>query len=383
MDIHAQIIRDSGNDKYRFLEDTLGSYYFDKATLERVAKKMGISYAFDKTELLRRIMQQVKTNPFRENDFVQWAIDALIQRPRQWLAMKIGEVPRMPTLGSAHDLLWTPGTPRWYGPVQGSNNVLWYIYPLFIPHKIIYGDQVKEEMLRWLCFARVTHDTISLHWSGFSHTDKEEDASTTIGRNSQFQFWNHVPNLFVELEKVIGARVNFLNLQNLVLHSMINDFDNSPVYEWKHLKIRSEAHGIALNARTAYQTKSIEDTGLIKLARSIKNAIAEDLTKNNSINLPDEQRVERVVLNTLIREHGALSYEFALSERKELMLRMHVYFGFRGESSPTQDRFPHIKVYTSQQSDIEQMDYFLSYARTKGDYDNLRSEQLSLLRNTQ
>ncbi|GAA5531248.1 hypothetical protein [Herpetosiphon gulosus] len=372
MAIHAQIIRFFDN-KYDFAENFLDSYNFDVNSLKGIHKKMRLGYSnFDKSELLRRIVSALRQNQYNNSRDSELIIEELINRSKKWMSIKIGKVLSFPQCKNPTELLWKPGTDDWYGPVIVSTepDVRWYIRPVSVKHSEIDEEgKVVQLSIRWLCFARVTNDTISLHWNGFSHAEKEDDAESIRRGNSQFEFWFKVPGIFQELESLTSSKVDFLNLQDIVLQKMMEEFQDSEEFTWQHLKIRAEANGVVLNAR-AGRINSIEESGLIHLARTLKDHINKELQDKYGTPFVDERRIERVILNTLIREHGALAYEFAHSVGDSTVLHMHVYFGLK-PGTPTEDLFPHINVFVTKQSDIEQLKYFLSYARGKGVYDNL------------
>ena len=130
-----------------------------------------------------------------------------VLRQKEWLALQIGEVHKTPTLADPAILATTPGKAEWYGPLSRLNDVataVWYIGPHFVEHweKDANGEPTRFD-IRWLCFARVEPQNISLHWRGFTCSESPDE----INQRSQFPYWEKIPRFFDEIIDITGAKV--------------------------------------------------------------------------------------------------------------------------------------------------------------------------------
>jgi hypothetical protein len=155
---------------------------------------------------------------------------------------------------------------------------------------------------------------------------------------------------------------------------MWDEFRNNQDYEWTDRRIRAEASGVTFNARAGaiYQ---IEAGGIRSLANTIRRAIEEELRLEHDIILPEGDWFDEVILRTLIREYGTLSYEFSLEQENELLFRSHTYFGQR-RNMDSPDKFPHMNLHTTKRGDLEQISFLLDYLRRN---ENRQPEQRLLL----
>ena len=134
-------------------------------------------------------------------------------------------------------------------------------------------------------------------------------------------------------------------------------------YQWRHLRIRAEASGVALNAHSAGVTE-INVGGLEALSTELAKSSLQAM--GISINTKNLHDVENALLRTLIKEWGTKSYGFSL-ERKALfdesslstnqtkiesesqtkikkLFKAHCYFGLK-PNSKTQDLLQHLYCY--------------------------------------
>ncbi len=123
----------------------------------------------------------------------------LLKRPKEWLSLRVGEVKRTPDQGAPATLATSRGEEEWYGPLcrqDDTASARWYIRPCFFEHwENDANGQPRRSEIRWLCFARVEPQNISLHWRGFSYSESEQ----TVDKNTQFPYWQHIPGLFDEI----------------------------------------------------------------------------------------------------------------------------------------------------------------------------------------
>ncbi|WP_019500787.1 hypothetical protein [Pseudanabaena sp. PCC 6802] len=124
-------------------------------------------------------------------------------------------------------------------------------------------------------------------------------------------------------------------------------------YQWQHLRIRAEASGVALNARSS-GSSDIDVRGLQALSKQLAKSAIESLKLEGSEDSERFSDVESAILRTLIQEWGTKSYEFRLDRldlssedelsSKEHVFKAHCYFGAK-PSSKTPDIFIHLNCY--------------------------------------
>lgn len=282
-----------------------------------------------------------------------------VKQPRMWLSLKQGQCEKTPNLKSPAQLLWGFGEQGWYGPITDStNHRKWYIHISKIPDYVRRGSgeasQVDTRYIRWPVIAEVSHNYVALHWEGFTFTEITEDH---LDQAAQFPFWRYIPKFFDELTDYLQGYWGHPNLHQLVLHEMWNKYLDSFHYRWQHLRIRAEADGVALNARSSGVTE-VNVKGLQALARKLAESALERLGRPN--NFEQISHVESALLRTLIKEWGTKSYEFSLDRKPnsseassqdadnkaelENLFKAHCYFGLKQDS--TQDSLQHLKCHS-------------------------------------
>jgi hypothetical protein len=294
------------------------------------------------------------------------------------MAIKVGAVGRIPTCTPAEALAMHPGQEEWYGPVThpddepGSH---WYIRPVFLRHKELSSDGEGFEVvhIRWLCFARVTSNTLSMHWRGFSYiptrrgeeASDKEDEEIIVGdedmpgkRGIQFPYWYYIPRLADEIEELTQSSLKAVNLTDVILHRMWNIYLKSPEYKWTHLRIRAQSGTVALSAHSGNDdssVKEIETEGIKELARVLRTSVEMELKETYGFELPDPHWFDDVILATLIKEYGARSYQFSLKQGNQWLFRAHTYFGEQTDIRSI-DSLPHMRF--TKKNDLAQL-YFL------------------------
>jgi len=310
-----------------------------------------------KSDLAQRIAGTCE----RSQQMQKTVMQHLIGRDKGWFSVKTGKVVERPVCDDPIGLLVAEGEPKWYGPIDYplDSRGSWYIRPVFVPHWETSEDSAKvmQYSARWLCFARITDQAISLHWRGFSHADSADSA---LRHNSQFHYWERIPTLFEEVEDLANARVSFINLHNLILHRLWDRYRDNPSYEWLDRRIRAESGGVALSAH-AGTVVEFEVAGIRRLAYTIRSSIERELETKYNLKLPDPENLDEVILRTLLREFGALSYEFSLeNEGDDKLFRAHNYFGLKPETT-SPDSFPHSRIFTTWRDDLGQLDFLLRH----------------------
>ncbi|MFN6572568.1 hypothetical protein [Dendronalium sp. ChiSLP03b] len=128
-------------------------------------------------------------------------------------------------------------------------------------------------------------------------------------------------------------------------------------YKWRHLRIRAEASGLAINAHSA-GVQEIDVKGLQALSEKLAHSVLNKLgLVYDSEKISD---IEDAILLTLIKEWGTKSYEFQLDreltpteiETNKLkkikfkhLIKAHCYFGLKSNST-TQDSLQHLKCHS-------------------------------------
>ena len=280
----------------------------------------------------------------------------LCRTPRTWLYLALlpqGATARPSNASaSAWSFLTEFGAKKqWYGPFSGVEDpdVSWYVRTQAVPHYIeeaSFEGEDKPTMtrvaVRWHVVAMVGSGYVALHWHNFNHLEKGDHAGQS---GEQFPYWEHIPEIRQELLEIVGlgnVAVEEPALNDLVLNKLIEKYEPDPEFEWKHLRVRAEQYGVAMNARSASAKVSEHDIGGL---RKLTTALAESAAGALGHDGNDEKvsQIERSLLRTFIREWGTLSYEFELNKTSgEKVFRGHVYFGER-EKNAGPDSLTHCK----------------------------------------
>ncbi len=283
-----------------------------------------------------------------------------VKQPRAWLSLKQGQCETTPNLKSPNLLLQEFGEQGWYGPIKDSTTCrIWYIHTSRISDYVRRGigeaTQVDQRDIRWTVIAEVSHNYVALHWEGFTFTEITEAQGD---QSVQFPFWReiHIPKLFDDLTDHLQGYWVHPNLHQLVLFDMWNKYLDNFDYRWQHLRIRAEADGVALNARSSGVT-DVNVGGLQALAQKLSESALERLGLSD--NCEQISHVESSLLRTLIKEWGTKSYEFSLDKKPNLseansqdtdnkaklenLFKAHCYFGLKPDSS--QDSLQHLKCH--------------------------------------
>lgn len=261
----------------QFIPLFLSSPDFDRETLKRICQGLHVPTSGDKNQLIDHICDSLKLQDEGHTTVLQ----ALIDRPKPTVSMKLGSVRfPLPRLNDPVDLIYGAGKQAWYGPIQctTSNHTAWYIRPVFVRHweRDNENDAPEERIIRWLCFARITPQMISLHWRGFTHAGQVSEVDTS----HQFEYWNRIPKLFGEIEAATKAQVEYLNLHKLVLHDLWEKYRSDSSYRWTDKRIRAESGGVAVSARAgASYDKELDVGGIRNLARVIRKSIELELKR--------------------------------------------------------------------------------------------------------
>jgi hypothetical protein len=256
------------------------------------------------------------------------------QDPRKWASLRIGrKVDIMPELADPANLLYQMGEERWYGPLQSDDSDSIFILR---PHVVNYPAKEKPASgapgvvnARWLVVAELHRDYVTLGWDGFSVRSQLGGKGLT-----QFPYWDWIPKMHQELERLIGGEWGQPPLYELLIKRLWDEFYEDPESNWRHLRIRALQNGVSLNASGGLgKVSEVNIKGLSALTNALALAVIHRLRLRREESL---EAIERAITQTLIRDWGALSYEFSMdlgdelraSMRKEL-LKIHCYFGNR------------------------------------------------------
>jgi hypothetical protein len=360
----------------QFADEFLASKDFDIETLKTIARDLNTPANQGRNRLVDLISLRASQDEFARRK----VIEHLSGRKKGWLSLKAGRVTRFPNCSDPQELVIREGKEEWYGPVTCTSDVAearWYIRPVLIEHweKLESDDRPRKVQIRWLCFARVVSRVISLHWRGFSYAQNPDEATHS---NSQFPYWEHIPQLFEEIEELTRAKVSHINLHNLVLYELWDEYRGNPVvYKWLDRRIRAESSGVSLSAH-AGAVHDIDTGGIRHLASTIRKSIESELATRHRYKLPDPARFDETILRTLIREYGALSYGFSLEKGEEVIFQAHCYFGLK-EQAQSPDSFPHFNLQVTKCHDLRQLEFLLNHlGKGKSSYESYKPETLPL-----
>lgn len=329
----------SGRD---FLKHFLASPEFTSSTLKKILPSAKSSQGKD--GLVNDILYALDSGVITENDI----LSAYIDQPKQWLSFQLGNHLEEPKLADSTLLLRNFGEEKWYGAIfNKERNKKWYIRVHKVPNPSFIGigearTLDRSQNIRWIVAAEIGAGYISLHWNGFSSSIYEDNDETL--KQNQFTYWKYIPKFFDELKELFKGEWEHSDLHKLVLTDLWDKYLNKELegfkYVWQHLRIRAEASGVALNARSA-GSSDIDVRGLQALSRQLASSAIESLGIEISDDSAKFSDVENAVLRTLIHKWGTKSYEFRLDKlsvindnkisekenKKEYIFKAHCYFG--------------------------------------------------------
>jgi len=363
----AFIVKDA-TEGIGFTRSFLASRDFVVRSLNDVGGLLGIPRSTRKPDLIDEIARNAGHPAVKAK-----ILESLILRPNTWTTFRADSLNRIspPKLSDPLILVGEMGEDKkWYGPVNTNDDpgASWYICPVFIPHHYVANDnEIMKASIRWLVFARVWDRYVSLHWNGFTHAD---DANQATRNNVQFSYWSYVSKLFDEFEQISNLDLHEINLHKLVLETLWDKYRRHKNYEWTDRRVRAEASGVFLNARSGGGTLDIaiddDDRGLRSLAGSIWDAVEQEFyMKYNDIKLPKDHEFKDLILGTIIRGLGAISYEFELGNRtssnnSDMFFRAHFYFGMK-PNTPSPDSLKHIRLYMSGLDTLNQLQFLYDH----------------------
>jgi hypothetical protein len=317
-----------------------------------------------KTDLATSIAKSLETQEIGKRDVLL----AFIRQPRKWLSFKLGVCTHYPVHQSAEILLTEFGEEGWYGPIRDleDDSRTWYIRTQEVPfyeqgisqaERALPGgipgeiNSVATYKIRWTVIAEIGSNYIALSWNGFRHNElRTSSVDPTVESLMQFPYWKYIPNFFDELSQSCKTFWKHPVLHKLVLKDLWDKYLNNPQYIWRHLRIRADNQGVALNVHSTGATDNEERQmrGLQALSKELASSALFSLNIQETSDLIGS--VENALLKTLIQSWGAKSYEFSLSSpsqdnnKNKEIFRAHCYFSI-GESLSPQDSFQHLHCF--------------------------------------
>lgn len=353
------------NNPTEFAEAFLASTDFEMDMLRQFARRIDLAASGrSKSELINLITRQLRGN-YESSPYLPVLIQQLVARPKDAISVKVGRILHFPILANANELVTTAGSENWYGPLNCPGDdqyTRWYIRPQFVEYwDILPGEEAPTKLqARWLCFARTTESSLSLHWRGFTYPNGP-DGVLNSAKRIQFPYWAYIPKFFEEISQLTKANLNYVNLHDLLLHHLWDKFLEDKHYNWTHTRIRAESSGVSLNAHAGVTDADLNIGGILHLARTVRTAVQKELASKGYV-MPSPEHIDNTILRTLIREYGALSYGFHLSAWGQSIFKAHSYFGLK-PNSRSPDSFPHMQVSISEKDALEQLQFILAHAK--------------------
>jgi hypothetical protein len=341
--------------KNLYAEKFLESPDFTVQLLRQINGKKGSSE--NKEKIAKLIAEKIS----QKNLTSEWVISNYLAKPRGWLSFKTGKYSVLPQCKSVNILLEEFGDSDWYGPLHSTDGLsVWYARVEEIKNLAYLGIDAartldEKQRIRWIVAAELRSNYVALHWDGFSY-----GVGTERPRQAQFPYWYYIPKYFQELSRMTQSKWEDPNFNELVLKKLWGKYHkqthNGTVYNWRHLRIRAEASGVALNARSA-GVAEIDISGLQALSRELAKSAIQAIGEDK-IQEIEFSAVEDSILRTLIHEWGTKSYEFCLDAstaevksslesdlpKDSKLIKSHCYFGAKPEPVSS-DSFAHFKCY--------------------------------------
>lgn len=366
-----------------FCQQFLASPEFRLECLKSIDPSLTSSDLKTKSNVAARLATMLE----REQVLAENILIAYVKQPKMWFSFKLGNHKELPELKQAKILLTEYGEDGWYGPIrdeaEGKNYYIrTYTVPYYTRTRTENGEKIDILRIRWSPIAEISEDYIAIAWNGFSSNSLEQEGKTDITNTSQFPFWKYIQPFFDELNQHLGGTWEHAELHKLILSDLWDKYLNYSgedfKYYWRHLKIRAEAAGVALNAHSS-GIAEVDVRGIQALSHQLAKSALESI---GLINDKDKLLLaENAIIRTLIHEWGAKSYEFSLerevvteehgsdnersTQRTEKIFRAHCYFGFK-QDSKMQDSLQHLKCYSQYGSNLDALSFLLKELKSEG-----------------
>jgi len=358
MGISKVFFLDEGVEPASFLGSFLSQELSITILTNLISKAGGkVKSSAKKKDLIDRVVRLVELKRINLDDILM----AYVKSSRMWLSFRLGACGKTPQMRDPSSLLSEFGKPGWYGPIyDGESTYYIYIKKVTEPLQIDEENNVvlKSRNYRWSVIAKITNQYIALYWYGFGRKENPDR------RANQFPFWKYIPNIFEELSHITKSSWETPDLYNLILDKLwkkyLDDENLSESYVWRHLRIKAESSGVALNAKSSPGNSSeFSLEGLLALANKLAESATHSLAKNDKTSAQYDSTDSKIIhetlktslLKTLIKEWGAMAYEFQLDRLEEdktkvvRVFRAYCNFGLR-EELDTEDALQHLKCFS-------------------------------------
>ena len=342
----------------------LASGDFNQTMLKEICQKCGISTHFNPQGGRTDAINQIADLAVRHYDVRKHIIIELLKRNRNFMAVKGARtnisIPSKPQYDPT-ELTISVGDGKWYGQLHHPNDkpgAIWYVRPNRITNE--FRDEkgnLHQGKIRWLCFARIYGKTVSLHWQGFS----KEITIDGVLREIQYDYWEQISRLWTELENTLNLSLDPINWEDFVLYNLWDQYRYDDNYVWTDRAIRADSGGVNLSASSRAEWKKnktkdeekedLDIKGIRRLAHSIRSSVQTEYELRNDERFPEAADYDEVILRTLLREFGTISYEFSIIKADTYLLCLHCFFGRR----KGRDSIPHLKVIYGKASVLEQI----------------------------
>lgn len=346
-----------------FTKAFLDSHDFDLKTLRRISKTLDPEIEGKKQDLVAHIAEQ----SLGSVEVKQEIVEHMLLKSRRFMAFRVCTEASFTSRRDPSDLVGEVAREGWYGPMRTALDpgATWDLRSYHFSFRMKSEDPkegISLVKIRWLCFARIAEEIASLHWQGFSLPRIDGSAPMEISR---FPYWLYISNVFNELERLTKSELQEVALHDIILNTLWDKYRyDKENFNWVDQKIRAESSGISLNASSGGivldgDVAELEDfRGIYHLALTIRKSVQNELAKLK-VPMPDPPHFDEVILRTLIKQFGPLSYQFSLTKNSgEKLFRSHAYFGFKPESSMP-DKVQHLLVMSQFGSDLEQLQFLL------------------------
>ena len=248
------------SDGRTFCTQFLYSSDFTSSTLKALVKR---GKSQPKYDLAMSLAESLESGEIGKDEVLL----AFVQQPRKWLSFKIGRCTQYPVHGSAEVLLTKFGEDGRYGPIKDvDGSRAWYIRTHEVPfyeqgvsqaEEVLPGEipgqntSVATYRIRWTVLAEIGVNYMALSWNGFSHNElKTGSGDSMVESPTQFPYWKYIPNFFDELSQTCSTQWQYPVLHKIVLQDLWDKYLNDSQYIWRHLRIRADNRGVALNVHS-------------------------------------------------------------------------------------------------------------------------------------
>lgn len=384
MPVDAFLVDEKTEDSTReFIYTFIHSNNFTNSERKSICDSLKLSFnSNENKEALTTIITNSVFNGMKNNNPLpaQVVMKKLIQRNNSYVAIKVGNISKFPRKKRPELLVFSRGENDWYGPIEETENEAWYIRTFLFPYEETkfyenIGTQTKSYVIRWYCLVRVTSSDVAIFWRNFT-TGGQDGGQMIMGNavfSGRFPYWQYIPKVFDNIEKLFGAELSEINLESIVLHSLWDSLRYQENIKWDDIRIRAEHKGVALNAQgntrisssdEDIETTELNITGIKYLATTIREVLQKRLLQKYTFDIPyiDHTYFDEEILRTLIQRYNPKSYRCLIQNENDYVLfSADCYFG-KLSNSNSADKFIHLHLYDVNYIDqTQQLQFILQY----------------------